>query len=86
MTEIEPLARAGEMNGEQFANLYDDVAEGETGLQRYGTNFNCRDGRWQPNPIEAPESVNERRAALRMDTIEAAAAIMQQMYGACPNN
>lgn len=86
MAIFEPLALAGEMDGAQFAMLYDDIAQTEGRPQRYATNFDCRDGEYQPNPTEAPEQLNERRAALRMEPMDAYAARMREMYGACPTN
>ena len=83
---FEPLARAREMPGERFAMLVDDVAQGEGRPQVYGTNFNCRDGVLQPNPTEAPDQLNARRAELGMNTIEEYAAVQRQMYGACPTS
>ena len=81
---FEPMARAGRMRGNNVANLVDDVALSEGRPQVYGTNFECRDGVYQPKPTEAPETLNERRAALGMNTIEEYAATMRQAYGECP--
>lgn len=83
---FEPLARAHEMPGDHFAILVDDVAQAEGRPQVYGTNFNCRDGLFQPNPTEAPDQLNARRAELGMNTIEEYATVQRQMYGACPTN
>ena len=42
--------------------LYDRVAMTfDKKPQRYGTQVNCVDGRWQPTDLEAPDAVNARR-------------------------
>lgn len=81
---FEPLAQSRRMRGDQVAQLVDDVAVTEERPQVYGTNFECRDGVYQPKPTEDPERLNERRAALGMNTIEDYAATIRQMYGECP--
>jgi hypothetical protein len=83
---FEPLAFAGRMPGDRYANLFDDVAQMEGRLQRYATNFDCRDAEFQPNPYEDPEHVDERRAALHMETLAAYAARQREMYGNCPSS
>jgi hypothetical protein len=84
IAEFEPLARSGRMLGDQVAQLVDDVAVTEGRPQVYGTNFECRDGVYRPKPTEAPEQLNERRAALGMNTIEEYTVTIRQMYGECP--
>jgi len=83
---FEPLARAGAMPGERFAMLVDDIAQEEGRPQVYGTNFECHHGVFQPNPTEAPESLNERRAALGMNTSEEYGEAQRRLYSDCPTN
>lgn len=82
--QFEPLARAGQMRGDRFAMLVDDIAFSEGRPQVYGTNFECRDGVYQPKETEAPETLNARRAEIRLNSIEEYGAEMRGMYGECP--
>jgi hypothetical protein len=81
---FEPLAVAGDMNGDQYANLYDDVALGENRLQRYGMNHDCVGGEHRPRAIEDPDHVDARRAAIGLQPLAAYTAQIAQMYGPCP--
>jgi hypothetical protein len=81
---FEPLARNGSIPGSDYANLVDDVRMDEGRPQLYGTNYECRDGVYQPKPTEDMATLNARRAALGMETIEKSTEIMRQMYGECP--
>ncbi|WP_395646419.1 DUF6624 domain-containing protein [Terricaulis sp.] len=82
---FEPLARAGRMPGDRVALLVDDVALEEGRGQVYGTNFECHHGAFMPKPIEDPEHLAERRAALGLSTMEQYTAEQVQLYGACPD-
>lgn len=81
---FEPLARAGQMPGDRFAMLVDDVAMEEQRPQVYGTNFRCLDGVYQPHPTEAMDQLNARRAAIGLNSIEEYTASVRSAYGACP--
>lgn len=63
---LEPLARAGEIDGQDYALMYDRLALSEGRPQRYGSQMVCRDGRYVVNTLEAPEGVDARRAELGM--------------------
>jgi hypothetical protein len=56
----------GQTDGKRLGFLYDRVARAEGRPQRYGTQGICKDGTWDPNPIEDPEHLDERRALLGM--------------------
>lgn len=84
VAEIEPLVRAGQMEGEEYALLVDDLLLEETGFQRYATNFTCAGGEHTPRPTEDMENVDVRRAEMGMGTLAEARAIMRQIYGDCP--
>ncbi len=84
IAEFEPLARAGQMPGDRFAMLVDDVAMQERRPQVYGTNFRCLDGVYLPHPTEAMDQLNARRAAIGLSSIEEYTAIVRSSYGACP--
>ena len=67
---LEPLAAKGETNPKNFAYLFDRVASSfqnptERKLQRYGTQGQCTGpGTWEPLPVENPDKLDERRAAI----------------------
>ena len=63
---LEPLAAKGEIPGRDFAMMYDRLALSEGRKQRYGSQMSCKAGKWVPAPIEDPEGVDQRRAALGM--------------------
>lgn len=55
-----PQKRTGR---DHFAYLWDRVAVHEGRPQRYGTQGKCvSNGRWEPDPLEDPSHVDERRA------------------------
>jgi hypothetical protein len=70
LTILEPLAAKGETNPKNYAYLYDRVASSfqnptERKLQRYGTQGQCTGpGTWEPLPVENPDKLDERRAAI----------------------
>jgi hypothetical protein len=69
----DPALMRGTLNRmEALLPLYDRVAMTfDKKPQRYGTQVNCVDGRWQPTDLEAPDAVNTRRQAVGMtQTIE----------------
>ena len=81
---FEPLAMSGQMEGQNYANLLDDLALEEGRLQRYGTNFDCIDGKQQPRPTEDTAGLDARRAKLGMMTMAEYSAQITKMYGECP--
>lgn len=82
--QFEPLARAGDIPGDRYANLVDDIALEENRGQIYGMNFACHHGVYQPRPVEDPANLNARRASIRLNSIEEYSAQMRGMYGECP--
>lgn len=62
---LEPLVAAGETDPRSYAYLYDRVAVNSQRPQRYGTQGRCTDaGTWEPRDVEAPEQLDQRRAAV----------------------
>lgn len=63
---LEPLALAGQIDGQDYGLMYDRLAISEGRLQRYGTQVTCTDGKfvidWRN--IEEPESADARRKAI----------------------
>jgi len=67
---LETLYPLGETSPRHYAMLYDRVNMRNGRPQRYGSQFTCRNGHWSLHDLEAPDSVNERRAAMGMDPLE----------------
>ncbi|WP_339928706.1 DUF6624 domain-containing protein [uncultured Brevundimonas sp.] len=61
---LEPLALAGEIDGQDFGLMYDRLAINEGRPQRYGTQMTCKAGKWVIDyaNLEDPEHADERRA------------------------
>ncbi|MGW0435747.1 DUF6624 domain-containing protein [Micromonospora sp. NPDC003197] len=73
-------AGPGEVKLSNIALLDDRVRIIQDQPQVYGTQF-CNTGNgWDPFPIEDPERVNERRAAMGLDTFEDDVARIREMY------
>ena len=65
---LERLAAPGEVEGGDYALMFDRVAVREGRPQRYGSQFRCEGGRWAPYPLEDPAKVDARRAAAGLST------------------
>jgi uncharacterized protein DUF6624 len=59
----------GQTSGKRLGTLVDRVARAGGGLQRYGTQGQCKDGQWTPFESEDPSNLDQRRAALGMEPI-----------------
>jgi tetratricopeptide (TPR) repeat protein len=81
LTLMEPLAATGEVSAVDVAYLHDRVAVAEGRPQRYGTQFG--DDR-EPKPIEDPDQVDARRAAIGMPSMAEYRVMMTRMYGPPP--
>ena len=57
---MEPMVETGEVNGRNFAYLYDRVNE----PQRYGTQLMCIEGAFSPRPLADPARVDEFRKSV----------------------
>lgn len=60
-----PLARKGEVAGEDYARLYDRAAIEAGRPQSYGSYWACREGRLTLPDLADPEAVDGRRARVR---------------------
>lgn len=82
---FERMARAGTLNADAFANLYDDVTLNDRGVQRYGMNMDCQNGEWTPQALEEAEQVDARRAEIGLAPLAAYREQLAAMYGPCPD-
>ena len=63
---MQAAARAGDIEGVNFAAMFDRIATSEGRPQRYGTQFRCLDGKTVPYPLEDPAIVERLRAELKL--------------------
>ncbi|AVQ04419.1 hypothetical protein B7G68_11035 [Caulobacter segnis] len=61
---LEPLVAKGEVDGQNYGLMYDRLALNEGRPQRYGSQVVCEAGKWAPDRLEDPETVDERRKAM----------------------
>jgi hypothetical protein len=83
LTSIEPLALAGDVEGQLYATMFDRVQIANGKKQRYGTQVKCISGKYDVFDLEDPVTVDQLRAALRMDTLAVSVARNQALYGTC---
>lgn len=76
--------RRDEISSEQVAMLTDDALAGRGKPQRYGTNFELRDGVLQPAPMEDEANVEKRRQAAGLGRLANYACVLRAMYGSPP--
>jgi hypothetical protein len=72
--------RRGEVRSDQVALLTDDLLAGRGKPQRYGTNFEWRDGELQPAPIEDATNVDKLRRAAGLGTLANYACVLRAMH------
>ncbi|WP_156457730.1 DUF6624 domain-containing protein [Altererythrobacter sp. Root672] len=77
LPRLEPLAKSGDIDGSDYASMFDRVAIGEGRPQRYGTQFRCRDGRQESYPIEDIGQAEELRRSLNFQQSLAESLAMQ---------
>jgi len=61
--------RRGEVLSDQVAMLTDDLLNGRGRKQRYGTNYELRDGQLYPAPIEDEANVDARRREVGLPSL-----------------
>lgn len=76
--------RRGEVSADDVAMLTDDLLVSRGKPQRYGSNFELRDGQWLPSTMEDEANVEVRRRAAGLGTLANYACVMRVMYSAQP--
>ena len=75
LARMEPLLATGDVDGSDYAYLYDRVAVSEGRPQRYGSQGSCHGpGDWRPDPVENPEIVDRLRAEVELPPLAEYAA------------
>ncbi len=69
LMEMEPMAETGEVGKSHYAYLYDRVMSGAGEPQRYGTQMECREARYQPKLLENEDQVDAMRASVGLGPI-----------------
>lgn len=72
---------AGEVANVDLAYLTDRVRLAEGKPQRYGTQLEIRDGRWQPRHVEDPENLDRRRREIGLPPIADYLKGAEEVYG-----
>jgi hypothetical protein len=70
----------GEVRSDQVAMLTDDLLAGRGKPQRYGTNFEMRDGEMKPTPMEDEAHIDELRKSVGLGSLQNYACILRAMY------
>jgi hypothetical protein len=73
--------QSGEINGNALALLTDRVLRAKGKPQRYGTQFEERDGDWKPQPLADESHVDERRHALGLVSLANYSCVIHAAYG-----
>ncbi len=81
---MEPFAATGEVEKKNFALLHDRVMLQMTGKQRYGTQWTCETGTWQPRPLDNKATVDADRASVGVGTLAENGERIARNYGPCP--
>jgi len=81
--EIKPLVDAGKMDGSTYANMFDRIARKQGKKQTYGTQTVCENGQIVSSEIEDAEHVDDRRAGLGLEPVDAYLERLRKMYPPC---
>jgi hypothetical protein len=85
LERMEPLVATGEASGADFAYLTDRVLVNAGNEQRYGTQMEQVDGKYEPKPVHDPEGLEARRAAVGLPTMDAYRQMMADVYRQKPS-
>lgn len=78
--------RRGEILSDQVAMLTDDLLQGRGKKQRYGTNYELRDGQLYPAAIEDEGNVDTRRREVGLLSLANDTCVARAFYGASAEN
>ncbi|MEM9688063.1 MAG: DUF6624 domain-containing protein [Pseudomonadota bacterium] len=80
LERMEPYLATGGVSKRNYAFLWDRVAVNQDRLQRFGTQpaYPCVDGKIAPAPMEDPDQVDNRRAAMGLEPLDEHMAQMSQ--------
>ena len=81
---LEAAVQKGEAEGGDLAYLVDRILTGEGKPQRYGSQYHEVDGKMVPRPIEDPENLDNRRAAVGLGPMADYDKLIQSNYKPTP--
>lgn len=81
LAAMEPLLALKEVSAADYALLFDRVQMGQGRPQRYGSQFSTRDGINVLYPVENPQTLDARRAAMDLPPMSAYACTIETAYG-----
>jgi hypothetical protein len=81
LPELERLMRAGQVEGQEYALLYDRVEMHAQRPQRYGSQFVISNGVMRMYQAEDPEHLDERRASVGLPPLAEYQKALAEMYG-----
>lgn len=77
---LEPLARKGETDRENYALLFDRVRVNAGQAQRFGTQGSCRNHKWATDKTENPHDLARRRASFNLPPMAQYVKEAQALY------
>jgi len=80
LAKLKTLTARKQTTGENYALLFDRVAEGEGRPQLFGSQGICHGTLWKPDPISNPATVDKRRLNLGMPKLAECAAAVSKSY------
>lgn len=84
LEKIAPQVKSGEVTSHEYALLTDRVLANQGKPQRYGSQLIPQGGKWVPKPMEAPEQVDRRRAAIGEMPLADYICVAGQLFGPPP--
>lgn len=80
---MEPLLKTGEVDRADYAYLHDRIMLKIGGKQRYGTQVECRAGRYVPKPLEDEAAMETWRRDVGLNSFDEYGEQMMRGMGAC---
>lgn len=83
LAEISPYAERGEIDGQEYALMYDRVELAAGRQQLYGSQYKCVDGQYDVYDLKDPDGVDARRAIMGMSPLKEYLEQGRAFYGPC---
>jgi hypothetical protein len=86
LAEISPYAERGDVDGQEYALMYDRVELAAGRQQLYGSQYKCVDGQYDVYDLKDPEGVDARRALMGMQPLQDYLEQGRDFYGPCSDD
>jgi hypothetical protein len=83
LAEISLYAERGEIDGQEYALMYDRVELAAGRQQLYGSQYKCVDGQYDVYDLKDPDGVDARRAIMGMSPLKEYLEQGRAFYGPC---